>query len=156
MPTFSALAKTPLPADRQYDGLDLSPVLFAGAELPNRTLFHQDGEAHLNAMRYGRYKIFFKTASARPCRFDNGSHAPEGTAQAHSPPLVFDVVSDQAEATPLALPAHMYALFAHLREQKLYDIATTFSSFSNYSRGDHQAWPCCNPASSCCRCRSQQ
>ena len=56
LPTFAALAGVDLGRyDRAYDGIDLSPALERGdtSALADRTLFHQDGNGRLNAMRVG-------------------------------------------------------------------------------------------------------
>ena len=104
LPTVAAFAGTPLPADRNFDGVDLSPLLLAQSEphlanvrssMMNRTLFHplgsgnghshapnstrQDHIADVPAMRFGRFKIFFATASSDGCYLANGSHR-HGTA----------------------------------------------------------------------------
>lgn len=58
MPTFASLAGVPLPADRHFDGVDLSRVLLHGEDSAGHTvLYHQDGRAQLNAMRYGDFKV---------------------------------------------------------------------------------------------------
>ena len=60
-----------------------------------------------------RYKVHFKTIPEGPCRRADGTHAPSGKAMTHSPPLVFDVVADPGESTPLdpsTIPAAMAAI----------------------------------------------
>ena len=77
LPTMAAVAGVSLPADRVYDGLDLSPILFGGNPAggtatkdrslytARRVLFHPSGRGgqgpvrDVPAMRMGRYKAFF-------------------------------------------------------------------------------------------------
>jgi len=60
MPTIAALTGTRLPADRESDGVDLSPVLLRGARSPRETFaFWRDHE--LYAFRKGPWKAHFIT-----------------------------------------------------------------------------------------------
>ena len=56
-PTFSALAGIDLPADRSYDGMDLSPVLLEGKKKHHTYLFHPSQSGELVAIRKGKYKV---------------------------------------------------------------------------------------------------
>ena len=59
LPTLAALAGAGLPTGRHYDGVDLSRVLLhADDGAGHSLLFHQDGEAHLLAMRLGDLKVW--------------------------------------------------------------------------------------------------
>ena len=107
LPTALALAHAEVPAGRVLDGIDISSVLFGGAEPANRTLFFwRDGGSadastwlgatppnapQLFAVKLGRHKIHLQTKSA------TGDDA----AVVHSPPLLFDVLADAAEAYPI-------------------------------------------------------
>jgi len=55
------------------------------------------------AMRFGRYKVFFKTSSATGCYLPDHSHRNGSAVHAtyHDPPLVFDLHNDPGESTPL-------------------------------------------------------
>lgn len=69
-PTFSALAGLAIPNDRQYDGVNLSPLLLHHAPVPSETprvLFHPDQTGNLSAMRVGSKKIHFRVTRAPPC-----------------------------------------------------------------------------------------
>lgn len=74
-PTFSRLAGLGLPSDRQYDGVDLAPLLLhrdrahpPPEELKKeRVLFHPDQYGDLSAMRVGRKKVHFHVTRAPPC-----------------------------------------------------------------------------------------
>ena len=58
LPTFAALAGVKLPADRAYDGIDISNVLLHGATEAHTTLFHPTGRGSpthsVPAMRMGK------------------------------------------------------------------------------------------------------
>jgi hypothetical protein len=64
-PTVAALTGVPLPTDRSYDGVDLSPVLFDGAPKVRDVLFIPDtsGATHgnLTAARIGNYSVYWQT-----------------------------------------------------------------------------------------------
>ena len=78
-------------ADRMIDGIDLAPVLFGGAALPERPFFFYRGE-QLAACRLGTFKLHFITqegfASSPPMR--------------HDPPLLFDLGRDPGERFDVA------------------------------------------------------
>lgn len=86
-PTTLKLAGLELPADRVYDGFDLSPVLFGSGPAPRNAMFFYHGE-RLFAVRQGRYKAHFLTQTSYV-----GQNAPEE----HDPPLLFDLHEDPAE-----------------------------------------------------------
>lgn len=154
LPTFAALAGANTPSDRELDGVDLSLELLGvgGAVAGHRTLFHQDGDGNLTAGRIGRYKLYWETIPAAPCRKADGTHDPSGKRLVHSPPIAFDLVADPAESTPVSVPAELLRDVEAARSATVASITSTFHSFSNYSTGGSAAWPCCNRASSCCRC----
>jgi arylsulfatase A len=58
MPTISELTGIELPKDREYDGYDLSPVLFGTGKSPRNTVFYYHG-AQVRAVRAGDYKAHF-------------------------------------------------------------------------------------------------
>jgi arylsulfatase A-like enzyme len=57
-PTFAAMAGISLPADRQYDGYDLTPVLFKRDQSPRNEMFYYHG-TRIFAARQGDYKLYF-------------------------------------------------------------------------------------------------
>ena len=70
LPTLASLADLKLPADREYDGIDISSILFgyqysSDNYWAGRTLCHPSGDGDLSpeqdvpAMRVGKYKILF-------------------------------------------------------------------------------------------------
>jgi hypothetical protein len=74
------------PADRAYDGYDLSPVLLEGAPSPRSDLFYYRGGL-LFAVRYGPWKAHFRTQT--------GYTEPAPTR--HDPPLLFHLEEDPGE-----------------------------------------------------------
>eukprot|EP00966_Prymnesium_polylepis_P305736 7064903-Prymnesium_polylepis.2 len=155
MPTFAALSGAALPSGRSFDGVDLSAVLLHGHDgaLANRTLFHMRGDGKLTAGRCGRRKFFWATSGAEPCRPPTGAQGKAGKTIEHDPPLVFDLVADPTERSPIALPDAEYAEMRQRRAAVLSDIERTMRSLPQYDQGGWAAAPCCNRDSQCCRCK---
>ncbi|WP_411031223.1 sulfatase [Spongiimicrobium sp. 3-5] len=84
--TFSAIAGVPIPNDRVVDGLDLSPVLFEGAESPRNAVYYYRGD-ELYAIRVGAYKAHFITEAGYTAN----------TRKEHHPPLLYNVEIDPSE-----------------------------------------------------------
>lgn len=59
-PTFCRLSGTELPADRRYDGYDISPLLFGTGKSPRDVVFYYRG-TQVYAIRKGDYKAHFIT-----------------------------------------------------------------------------------------------
>ncbi len=57
-PTIAKLASLEVPADRKYDGYDLTPVLKGGASSPRREMYFYHG-TRLFAVRKDAYKLYF-------------------------------------------------------------------------------------------------
>ena len=150
MPTIAALAGVALPSDRSFDGLDLAPVLFSGANSHHETLFHPDGSGKLNAMRLGELKAFYQTYAAGGCKSKS-----KGKTVSHDPPLVFNLTADPAESTPITVGADVLQRIDDARNAKLADIANTLSHPGHYDSGDKKDWGCCNQKSAVCRCAGQ-
>ena len=89
--TFSRMAGVPVPADRVIDGVDLSPVLLAGASSPREVVFYYRGD-ELYAVRAGAYKAHFITQGAY-------GGAPR---EVHETPLLYNVAIDPAERFDIA------------------------------------------------------
>jgi arylsulfatase A len=58
LPTISKLAGARLPADRTYDGYDLTPVLQGGNANPRNEMFYYHG-SRIFAARKGSFKLYF-------------------------------------------------------------------------------------------------
>jgi len=62
-PTFMKLAGVAMPKDREYDGVDMGPLLF-GKGKGNRDFFPYYRDVEVYAARLGQYKAHFATKSA--------------------------------------------------------------------------------------------
>jgi arylsulfatase A-like enzyme len=90
LPTVAALAAANLPDDREFDGIDIAPVLFRNDALPKRPFFYYRA-SQLTACRLGKYKAHFSTQTGY-------SGVPP---EEHSPPLLFDLEFDPGETTEI-------------------------------------------------------
>lgn len=147
--TLASLAGVPLPTDRHYDGVDFSSVLTSitgPSPSENRYLAHQGSGGTTHAMRYKNYKAHWITSGAAAC---DGKGGP--TVQ-HSPPLIFDLDADPAEANPITPPAGLVDQFNNALAALLNDVSNSFATKSNYSSGGRAFWPCCNPDTPACQC----
>lgn len=86
-PTAAKLAAAPLPADREYDGADLAPLLFGKDTVGRPEAFLYFRGTQLCAARQGAWKAHFITQPAY------GPDKPE----AHDPAWLFNVVEDPGE-----------------------------------------------------------
>jgi hypothetical protein len=119
--TIAAITGLPLPSDRVYGGVDLSPVLglapagtvltprAAPPTIAHKTLFHPlsgaCGSGPLDAMRLvventgggvaRHYKAMWMTGGAPAC------FNAKAACVKHDPPLLFDLLVDEAAAHPL-------------------------------------------------------
>ena len=124
LPTFARLAGAELPAQR-IDGLDLWP-LFAGepgARNPHSAYFHYYGRNELQAVRSGRWKLFF----------------PHESRTVASPPPVADGRPGKYRALPVATA--LYDLQADLGETtdvaaEHPEIVERLTALAEQARGD--------------------
>lgn len=91
LPTFLSMTGSEPPADVLLDGIDLSPLLFEGRNLPDRPFFFYRG-SELYACRIGEWKAHFKTRSA----YGKDPMVP------HEPPLLYHLGIDTGERRNLA------------------------------------------------------
>jgi uncharacterized sulfatase len=91
MPTFAGISGTVLPDDRIYDGVDLSPTLFADSDSPRDTLYFYRF-TDIFAVRKGRYKAHFSVY---------GAFGGDGRTDLNEPEL-YDLESDPGEQYNIA------------------------------------------------------
>lgn len=155
-PTAVALAGASLPPNRNFDGLDVSEVLFGRSQVGHRVLFHPNSGAAgeygvLQTVRLDHHKAFFITGGAKAC---DGSTGPEWR---HVSPLIFNLEDDAAEAVPLQRGSPEYQAVlpkvTSVLADVLRDIADDNISQADYTQ-DPSATPCCNPYQIACCCRT--
>ena len=149
-PTLASLASLPLPSDRKFDGVDMSPVLFQGASsTPREFLFHQSG-GNFTAGRKGKYKAHYETWSAEGCKVPGQPH------KLHNPPLIFDLEADPGETTPLTtaeMPPGLEGEFVAALQAILEEISAAPDTHkSDYASGGFPYEACCNPSHTSCMC----
>ena len=181
-PTAASVAGLPMPADRSFDGVDLSPVLFSrdhpkseqeleGVPLTSgagtagtagtagaREMFHPlsgaCGSGGLGAARLGKYKAVWQTGGAKGCGEAKGA-----ACKAHAKPLIFDLEADPAEATALdpetdPAVAKAAAALEAARKAKVLDIDSTPRSVADYSQNaTGRAANCCDSKHMECSCQ---
>ena len=91
LPTCAKLAGAKLPADRVYDGMDISPALLGTGESPRKTMFYYRG-VQLYAVRHGAFKAHFITQPAYG----------RGKRVEHDPPELYDLNEDPSEKVNVA------------------------------------------------------
>ena len=151
-PTIAGAFALPLPPDRVYDGVDLSPILFGGdpSARVREWLFIPDSvslEPNVTALRWGNLSIYLQTNSQDGCRVN----FPTPPVAYHNPPLAFDLAVDAAQARPLALSAAQLAAVEAALAALEQSVASTFRTQIDWATS-RSAWPCCNPAKPDCRC----
>jgi arylsulfatase len=90
-PTCLKVAGVPMPSGRDYDGVDLTPVLFDGKEGREALMFYYIS-TELRAVRKGRWKLHFASNNA----------ATEEPVVRHERPLLFDLLTDPSEKHDVA------------------------------------------------------
>jgi arylsulfatase A len=90
-PTFCKLADIELPVDREYDGYDISPLMFGTGPGQRQTVYYYRG-TEVFALRHGSYKAHFIT---------QGEYGgPSKTI--HEPPLLYNLDTDPSEKYDIA------------------------------------------------------
>lgn len=89
--TALTLGGAKIPDDRVIDGVDLSPLLFGRGKLPQHPFFYYRGDK-LFACRIGNYKAHFFTQPGYG----------KDKAEAHEPPLLYDLGTDPGEQFDVA------------------------------------------------------
>jgi arylsulfatase A len=105
MPTFCKLADIELPADRVYDGYDLSPLLFGTGESVRDVVWYYNG-TEVFAVRKGDYKAHFITQleyGTKTAHFVTKPESDVGIGRTvHDTPLLFNLNIDPSERYNIA------------------------------------------------------
>lgn len=151
LPTLLSLAGVKLPSDREYDGIDLTPVLLQGSEQAHETLFHPNSGAsgpdgQLDGVRWKNWKAIFQTGGAPDCSKNKGN------IMRHDPPLLFDLSKDEAEEFALDTSQEPYSSVVKqiktLLAQQMHSVNTTMQSVVNYT-AQLASEPCAHYPSTC-------
>jgi hypothetical protein len=167
-PTIMAVAGLNLPSDRAFDGMDLSPVLFATDRDADSALSRADKAAghscyffyraatwtnateEIYAVRCGDHKVYWRTWGVAPpagstCRRAGmGGIASSNRAFICDPPLMFDLVADPGENTPLSSTSQKYtAALAIIDGAKTKHIASLTPVEDQNGRGSDSHYALC-------------
>ncbi|XP_069604789.1 arylsulfatase G isoform X2 [Ranitomeya imitator] len=154
-PTLVTLAHGVLPANRRFDGKDVSEILVGATQDTQRIMYHPNSGAagrigDVEAVRLGHYKAFYTTGGALAC---DGSI---GHLRIHDPPLLFNLNRDPQEMTPVPQGSEEYEQLLPLISQAMAalhdDVRTDNVSTADYFQ-DPSVAPCCSPALAACRCK---
>lgn len=85
-PTMTNLVGGEIPADRKYDGMDVSTVIFQQRKSKRNIMFHYHESGGLWAVTKGKYKVHFTTVPFH-----------RATPEIHEKPLIFDLQQDFME-----------------------------------------------------------
>lgn len=105
LPTFCALSGTELPDDRNYDGYDISPLLFGTGESPREEMFYYTWNS-VFAVRKGAYKAHFHSQSEFGHPWGHPVTNPatnmKNERQDYDPPLLYNLNTDPGERFNIA------------------------------------------------------
>ncbi len=87
-PTINSITGIDLPADRIYDGVDVSGVLFAHEKTSRESIFYYHGE-DVYAVRHGDWKMNYNTVE--------NIYEPNQHTVIHNRPMLFHLASDPSE-----------------------------------------------------------
>ena len=161
LPTIAALTGAALPADRSFDGQDISPLLLGQSSTAHSTMFHplsgSCGTGPIGAARWGSYKTMHHTGGAQGCLLRPNPGQKNVNCIQHEPPLLFDLSADPGESSPLdphsPNNAAVLATMARQLAAKQADIDSSARSIASYAHGPAgTAANCCNDADPLCRC----
>lgn len=95
LPTIAALTDTPLPADREIDGVDISVLLTEGAESPRNEFIYYSSRGNIEGLRQGKWKLLVKKGRAQKGKA-------KGKAEPAAEYMLFDLSADIGEEANLA------------------------------------------------------
>ncbi|XP_014665041.1 PREDICTED: arylsulfatase-like [Priapulus caudatus] len=167
LPTFAELARKQLPTDITIDGKSMSSVLFDGSATSHEILYFYCADV-LMAVRYGNYKIHFRSQSVSPPEYyDDDSTCVNGVPQdfpflcydcegdcvtSHDPPLYFDIENDPGERWPLGenkIPEEVLLRVASLVFEHKKGMVARSAEIGSEPL-DPSLQPCCNPPACTC------
>ncbi|MGL5017233.1 MAG: sulfatase family protein [Luteolibacter sp.] len=93
LPTIAALSKTPLPADRKIDGLDISGLFTGSAKSARSEFLYYSSKGEIEGIRQGDWKLLVKKSDAKQA---NQKETPTKM-------LLFNLKEDMGEKGNLAL-----------------------------------------------------
>lgn len=96
MATIATLTGSQLPAEKQFDAQDLSPVLLRGTPSPRESWYFYGRDGELWAARVGRYKLVLKSWDSVGTERE-GEWRGYGNEQSYATPLLFDLATDPSE-----------------------------------------------------------
>jgi C-terminal region of aryl-sulfatase/Sulfatase len=160
-PTLSALAGLSLPADRPYDGKDLTQVLFGGPSKHKKHFLFFYGVCHVNepyytvtAVRHGKFKAHWCTA---PGLHDGVNQTQIKVYETY--PLLFDVEKDPSESEPISAgekpqhPEHQVAIDriikAYAMERATFVFGTVLTYPDGPGEGPGKYGVCCDRSKKC-------
>jgi arylsulfatase A len=157
VPTILSILNIPIPKD--IDGIDVSSFLFQNTEVSStdtpvtndRVLFFwRDGfRKGPLPQPYGRFDVAaVKVGRIKAWLWTKSGHYNDDEEVYHDPPLLFDVLSDPAEAFPLD-PSHHEDLIKRIAELVREHKASTPPTFPLALWSDPQFLPCVNRETNC-------
>jgi arylsulfatase A-like enzyme len=102
MATVAALASLTLPADTEFDSMDLSATLLDGEPSSRDRWFHFATQGALWAARLGNYKLVLESWDSVAKEGGLSEWRGFGNHVVHDPPLLFDLSTDLAERNNVA------------------------------------------------------
>nr|XP_006817927.1 PREDICTED: arylsulfatase G-like [Saccoglossus kowalevskii] len=159
-PTIATIAGVAMPANRNFDGIDITEVLFGSKRIyDGRALFHPNSASSgtmgdLNTVRVGRYKALYLTGQDfAPAAACGGKTGP---VQWHSLPLIFNIDTDPAESSPLNQTSAEYkAALVDIHNALIFimdDIVNDNTTITNW-KTEPSCLPCCNHNHVACQCK---
>ena len=100
--TIAALTGQSLPADRDYDSIDLSGTVLRGESSPRDRWFYYGTRGALWAARVGSHKLVLESWDSVAKEGEPSEWRGFGNHVVHDPPLLFDLSTDLAERHDVA------------------------------------------------------
>ena len=162
-PTLSALAGVPLPANRTYDGKDMSDILFGTGKSKHDFLFFYNtcsGAKYWSvaAVRHAQYKAHWCTAPGIP-----DTNKMKFVKRYDKYPILFNIDHDPSESEPLSTgelpqePEHRAAMLRIMQAYAMEKATFSFGTLVPYPDGPGEGpglyGLCCDRARNC-NCRN--